>query len=540
MQGVVPYPEEDAKKYKRLRLWRDITMGEALDWIAKIYPDREALIDESKRLTYEELLQSANRLALALIEVGLKPGDKVIMQLPNVVEYGIVYLALQKMGAVPILSITRHAYVEIEHFARMAEAVAWIGPPQYGKIDYLEMLKKLRSELPSLKHIILVDEGSREKPGTISYHKLLSQFKKYDPEALKAFRPDPDEPCLFGPTAGTTGIPKLVPRTHNSFLCTSYFGATCFDKSARDISLVVTPLSHPMALHQFSGLFITGGKLVLSSSTKISDMLPIIQKERISRPYLVPTLLVDLLREPGLEKYDLSSVIELISGGAKTPVELLKEIKRRLNLYVINGFGMTEGARLSARWYWNEEEIFNTVGKPFCPWDDFKILDEEGKELPQGEEGLLAAKGPCIFTGYYKAEQLNKQSFTPQGYFLTGDLAKINKKGNFIITGRTKDVINRGGEKISAVEVEELLLTIEGVVAAAAVPMPDARMGEKVCAFIQPAEGYTFNLETITGKLKAKGASVLLLPERLELLQDMPLTPMGKIDKKILRQRLEI
>lgn len=541
MEGVPPYSKEEIKKYRKLHLWWDITIGEALDRMATLYSYRTMVVDEAKRLTYEEVNNQATKLALILVEMGLNPGDTVLMQLPNIVEFCVAYLAFQKIGVVPIMGVPRHAQKEMIHFGNIAGAKAWIGPASYRKTNYLEMLPGLKEGIPSLKLIILVEDGV-ERPGYLSYNKLLTQVHAghYSAASLEKYNPDPNEVALLLPTGGTTGLPKLVPRTHNNYICNAYFSCTRFDKTPRDADLVVTPIAHNAGMQRLMYRLVIGGKLVLGNSTRPKDILEMIQKERATSCFTVPALLIDLLNEPDREKYDLSSLCIISSGGAFLAPETLRQARKTFKCHVVNNFGMAEGPCIGPRVDYPEEEILYTVGKAHCPWEHYVILDEEGREAPQGQEGELAAKGPLVFTGYYKAEEANRKSFTMEGYFRSGDLARINDRGNFIITGRSKDLINRGGEKISAEEVEEMLITMEGVSSVAAVSMPDSRLGEKVCVYIKLKDNARgpFNVDAVTAHMKTMGASVLLLPERVEIIDEIPLTPIGKIDKKILRQKI--
>lgn len=538
MEGVPAYLAKEARQYRKLHLWRDITLGEALDDTAKTFPGKEAVVDDQKRWTFTQLSQLTTDFATVLVDLGFRPGDKILMQMPNQVEWALLYLGMQKIGVIPIPCNPRHSNKEIENFGKMTDASAWIGPPSHRKFDYMEMLSEIKPKLPSLKHVILVEESASERPGTLSLNRLMSRYMNSSIGRLTKYRPDPDEPLHFLPTGGTTGMPKLVPRTHNSYICAAHFAGAICGQSAHNTDAISTPMAHNASLVRLMLMVLYGSRLAMGGSTLARDMLALIQKERATGVFLVPTLIADILNEPEFDKFDISCLRYIPTGGAKGNAEQLREAKRRLKCSIHNSFGMSEGPHLGLPWYGDQDQIFTTVGRPFCPWDDFTLFDEEGKEVPQGEEGLLAAKGATIFTGYYKAEDTNRLSFTPEGYFVTGDLARINEKGNFIITGRVKDVINRGGEKISAPEVEELVMGIEGVLAAAAVPMPDVRMGEKVCVFIKHASGYSFNLEAVCANLRSRGASVFLLPERVEIIEEMPLTPVNKIDKKVLTQRI--
>lgn len=539
MDGVPSYPPEDVKKYKKLHLWCDMTLGESLERIATINYYRVMAADEKKKLTYSQLNQESTRLALGFLKAGFRPGDIVIMQMPNVVEFCVVFFALQKIGVVPIMGIPRHGLAEMTYFGNAARPVAWIGPSVYHNTDYMEMVSELKKKVPSLKYIVTVDEEP-EKSGTISYQKLLAQVREgsYAFKDLEKYSPHPDEPAALIPTGGTTGLPKLVPVTHNVYLCRADFCVKHYDRSASDVNLVVTPLSHDAGLVRLFVKLTVGGKIVLGSSTKPPDIMELIQRERVTNLFLVPALVIDFINYPERGKYDLSSLKVLKSGGAFMPPEVHRQARDRLGCLVFNGLGMAEGIYIGNRLDYPLEEVMHTIGKPFCPWNTVKIIDDLEREVPQGEEGELAGKGPEVFPGYYKSEEANKRVFTKDGFYRTGDMCRVNERGNFILTGRKKDLINRGGEKINAEQVEEMVITMKGVVDVAAVAMPDARLGEKVCIYIKAREGYNFDLDKVTSHMKSLGASVLLLPERVETIGEMPLTAIGKIDKKILRQRI--
>lgn len=539
MEGVPAYPAEDVKKYKRLKLWWNMSLSEGLNRSAKIFDYRTFVVDETKKLSYAELNDQATRLAYGFLETGLRPGDRVIMQMPNIAEFCVVFFALQRIGVITIMGIPRHGIKELTFFGKVSDAVAWIGPAIYRKTNYVEMLPEVKAKVPSLKYIIVVDEENEEH-GQISYRKLLAQAPqgRYTAESLDKYLPDPDEPAVLIPTGGTTGLPKLVPLSHNVHMCKSYFSASTHDRSPRDSNMVVTPLSHDAGMVRLLFRLNVGGRLVLGNSTKPKDILEMIQRERVTHVFLVPTLLIDLIHEPELDKYDISSLVSIASGGAFLAPEINREARNKLRCNIANNIGMAEGIYIGPRIDYPVEEIINTVGKPHCPWNSIRLLDDEERDVPQGQEGELAGKGPSVFSGYYKDEESNRKCFTRSGYYRTGDLAKINALGNFIVTGRKKDLINRGGEKVNAEQVEEMILSMDGILDVAVVAMPDPRLGEKICAYIKPKKGHTFDLNAVTAYMKFNGASVLLLPERIEMTDEIPLTPIGKADKKVLRQMI--
>ena len=231
----------------------------------------------------------------------------------------------------------------------------------------------------------------------------------------------------------------------------------------------------------------------------------------------------------------------MIAGaGSSVPADLIKKVHDRIGCSFYNVYGSSEGPCTQTRLDDPPEIVLHSVGRPICPYDEFRVIDFAGNPVPPGQEGELVARGPCIFQGYYKSEAENREMFTADGFYRTGDLVRFDPEGRMTITGRKKDVIIRGGENISAREVEELVGGHPAVDLVAVVGMPDPVLGERACAFIKPKPGRVVSLEDVIAFLKAKGASVLYLPERLELVSEIPLTPVGKIDKKKLREDIRI
>ncbi len=342
------------------------------------------------------------------------------------------------------------------------------------------------------------------------------------------------------PTGGSTGLPKIVPRTHNDFYANFFYRAKVWERGPRDVTLIATPVTHNMAVEvSMNPTFLTGGKVVLVSSTRPKEILEAIQKERVTTMILAVAQVQQILEFPELDRYDLSSLVVIGTGGSVMPHELIRRVYDRLKCKFYNVFGMSEGPCAQARLDDPEEVVFHTIGRPICPYDEFKVIGPFGNSLPQEKEGELVARGPCIFTGYFKAESENREAFTPDGFFRTGDLAKFDAEGRLVITGRKKDIIIRGGENISAKEVEDLIIGHPKVELVSAVGMPDPVLGERVCAFVKPRQGMAISFEEIIAYLKEKKVTVLYLPERIEFIGEMPLTNAGKIDKKLLRERIK-
>jgi 2,3-dihydroxybenzoate-AMP ligase/mycobactin salicyl-AMP ligase len=287
------------------------------------------------------------------------------------------------------------------------------------------------------------------------------------------------------------------------------------------------------------GSIINFAKFVLIDSTDPGDICSVIERERVTALPTVPALVIRLINFERLKDYDLSSLKKIYAGGAASTPDIVKGVYEKLGCKFVNAFGSVEGSNAMTRLDDDIEIICNTVGKKCCPYETYKIVDRDGNELPPNIDGELVTKGPGIFTGYFKSPEDNEEIFTKDRFFKTGDLARIDKSGNIKITGRIKDILIRGGENISASNIENLISSHPGVTDVAVVGMPDKELGERVCAYIQPKRGVKLSFDEIISFLKNKGASVLQLPERVEVVESIPLTKVGKADKKALREDIK-
>ena len=541
LEGFTPYKKKDADKYNKLRWWAGLTFGDILDRAADIHPDKEAFVDGVTRLTYGEAREKANKLAVGLMDLGIQPLDRVLVQLPNWNEFVFAYFALQKIGAVTVLLIDRYREFEINRLISLTGATSWIVPSRYKKTDYLPIIQDVLKEHPEMKNVVTVRGEGDQRP----FHSLEKLIEKADLSGdnlarLAARRPDPAQVAHMGPTGGTTGAPKIVPRTHNSLINGIEYCSKSWEQSIDEINLLAGPIGHDLTFSKgFIGTVITQGKVVFLDSTDNQDICRTIEREKVTAVIWVPTLAQRLLQYEDLSTYDLSSLKKMHSAGGASHPGLVRDVTEKLAMKFYNGYGGTEGMTTITRTTDDLEVICGTVGRPTCPYDTYKVIDQDGKALPPGEQGELVLKGPGVFTGYYNNPEENKAVFTKDGFFKTGDVAKINEKGYITITGRIKEMINRGGESISATEIERLITLHPEVAAVAVIPMPDPLMGERVCAYIQPKTGARLTFEGIISFLKGQKASVLQLPERIEFIDEMPYTGAQKTDKRKLREDIE-
>ena len=417
----------------------------------------------------------------------------------------------------------------------MTQPTGWVLPGRYRKTDYLPLIKQVQKDNPCLDKVILAADEVPD--GFLRFDALLETEANEQEiqQVLESVRPDPRDVCQILPSGGTTGLPKGAPRTHNDYICNVEYKSRAWDMNVNDACLVVSTVGHNLALLVcITAPVFHGAKVVMLDSTYPEDFCATVQRERITCTGAVPTIISRIVHFDKLAEYDLGSLQKVYVGAAHSAPELVTSVQEKLGCRYVNAFGMVEGPCAQSRPHDSFEVTCNTVGRPVCPYDDFRTLDPDGKPTPAGVEGELAAKGPGIFTGYFKNPKANETAFTPDGYFRTGDLAVIDTAGNVRITGRIKDIIIRGGENIAAQEVEELISSHPLVETASVVSMPHPDLGEEVCAYVKTVRSTMLEKKDIHEHLARLGASKILFPARVEFVRDMPITAAGKIDKKAL------
>jgi len=542
LEGFVPFPEEFAKRYKEKGYWVGKTLGEEFDEAFAKFSDRVALTCNGVHVTYKELAERANRLALHFIELGLRPYDLMIMQLTNELEFAYVYCAAVKIGVIPIMALPFHRDAEISFFAQFTKAKVHAIPSQFKDFSHQEMSREIRKKTPTLKLTLV--SGPKVDPDFISISALLKDKieTRVPVDSLEKYRPDPMEPGVFQLSGGTTGVPKIIPRTHNDYalMCKRCGEITRVTKDS--VMGIAIPVNHNFALCSpgMQGVLFRGGRVVLIPATRNDVVFDNIQKERITIMPTPPALLLRWMEAPELPKYDLSSLDVVLAGGARLNAEAAKRIKPTLGCDYHQNLGMSEGMLFWTERGDSEEYLLNTQGAPMFEDDEVRVVDENEKEVPYGQPGELLVRGPTTIRGYYNSPEYNRKAFSADGFYRTGDVVRMYKGRYLSVEGRIKDTINRGGEKISAEEVENHILSHPKVENCAYVAMPDRIMGEKGCAFVLTKGGETLTLDELCAYLKEqRNIAVIKLPERLELVTSFPMTQVGKIDKKELRRIIQ-
>ena len=545
LPGVTPFPPEFAARYRARGYWADRPLIthflDAFDQFA----ERVAVIDDTGTYTYAELADASQRVALNLLDLGLRPGDRVVLQLPNTRFFASLYFGLQRIGAIPIMALPSHRYRELRQFAGLSGAVAAAAPATAGETDFAELHRRVSAEHPGLRLSIL-QGGARSgrPPGTIGLEELHDRRPaRHSPADLPRIAAgiDPCDPAVFQLSGGTTGIPKLIPRTHNDYAFNSRLAVSVCDVRAGDVLLDALPIAHnlPLACPGLQGFLLSGATVYLSRSTRGPDVFAVIDRHRITHMHVVPALLIQWINHPAADDFDLRSVRVVQSGGQRLQPETRLRAERVFrNVTVQENFGMAEGLLMFVRLDDPPEVRLETVGRPICPDNEVRLVGEDGTDVPDGGVGELWARGPYTLRGYYNAPEHNQRSFSPDGFYRSGDLMWRHPTGNYVVAGRTKDLINRGGEKISAEEVENLILGHPAVLNVACVPVPDPVLGERMCACVLLRPGGRLTLPELTEFLLAEEMAKHKLPEQLAVLDALPLSPVGKVAKKRLAEML--
>jgi 2,3-dihydroxybenzoate-AMP ligase len=422
---------------------------------------------------------------------------------------------------------------ELDYLVRFAKARAIAIAPEYRGFDHAALARALGNEIPDLRTILAAGSA----PGCIPLGACEGS-----PIEIGSTRGDALEVALFLLSGGTTGLPKLIPRTHADYLYNARTSAAICGLDERARILLALPAEHnfPLASPGLLGAMLAGATAVYIQSARADDIAEAVARHRITHLPCVPTVASALLELPESARRALAPLRVITVGGARLQEPTARALRRTFpNLTVQQVFGMAEGLVCYTRLDDPEEIALTTQGRPMSPADELRIVNADGADAAAGEIGELWCRGPYTIRGYYRAPERNREAFTPDGYYRTGDLVRRGPGGNLIVEGRIKDLINRGGEKINAEEVESHLIAHRAVTAAAVVAMPDDAMGERACAFVTLRAGHALEMTEMRAFLETRGLARYKWPERIEVLSAMPLTNVGKIRKAELRRTIE-
>ena len=536
-EGVVPWPAELADQYVRKGYWQGKPLSAHLFAQADRTPDSVALVDGETRLTYRQLMERADGLAIRLLETGLRPDDRIVLQLPNCWEFVVLTLACLRLGVLPVMALPAHRRQEVTYLAEHAEARALAVSDVFKGFDHQEMAQGVRDEIATVEHVLVAGDDIRT--GSVDLRALCEPVDGARAQ-LDRLAPDSRSTAVFLLSGGTTGLPKLIARTHDDYAYNAKRSGEVCGFDTQTVYLGVLPLGHnfPLACPGIIGTLLVGGRVVVLRSPAPADAFEVIEREGVTVTSVVPAIAQRWLDHCAEDDHDISSLQVLQVGGARLADNVARRVKPTLGCTLQQVFGMAEGLLNYTRLDDADDVICTTQGRPICADDEIVIVDEHGQPVPEGKAGLLLTRGPYTPRGYYRAKEQNARAFTEDGWFRTGDVVSRTPEGNLCVEGRDKDMINRGGEKISAEEVENFLYQLESVSSAAAVAMPDPELGERVCVYVVPREGTSVTLDDIRAVMERAGTARFKLPERLVTVDSLFTTKVGKVDKKALRADL--
>lgn len=531
--GMVPWPDEDGAQYVAKGYWEGRGLAEYL-YDESIAEDATCLIDGQMRMSYRDLRARVDGAARHLHGLGLRADDRVVVQLPNCWEFVVLTAACFRLGVLPVMAQPAHRHLEIANMADLTEAKALVVPDTVNDFDHQAMAWKIAASTPSVDHVIVA--GGDVWADSIDLRAICEPISNAD--ELDKTAPNADAAALFLLSGGTTGRPKLIPRTHNDYAYMVKRAAEICRIGPDTVYLAVHPVAHgfTMAGPGILGTLISGGRVVIARSPAPERAFAAIEAERVTMTSLVPASVRRWLEHRESDRrHDLSSLRLVQVGGARFSPEVARRVPPTFGCALQQAYGMSEGLFCLTRPGDSPEVAYHTQGRPICPDDELLLVDDYGAPVASGEQGLLLTRGPYTPRGYYRAAELNAEAFAPGGWYRTGDLVRLRPDGNLVVEGRTKDVINRGGEKISAEELEEIIEQFDGVRMVAAVGMPDPLLGERVSIYVVPVSGKEITLDGIRTSLEQVGLARYKIPEQLVLVDELPTTALGKTDKKALR-----
>ncbi|WP_037454082.1 (2,3-dihydroxybenzoyl)adenylate synthase [Skermanella stibiiresistens] len=533
LPGFIPWPEPWAERYRRAGHWRGDTFGGLLRALAGRFGGRTALVDGERRWSYRDLDQKADRLAAGFARLGLGPRDAVVVQLPNTAEFFAVIFALFRLGALPVFALPAHRSLEIRYFCEFTRAKAYVIPGAATGFDYRGLASGIRDTVSSVEHVIVAGESPGASGGVIALDDLLDE--PHD-QFVSSAGPTGGDVAFFQLSGGSTGVPKLIPRTHDDYILSLRGSVEICGLDDTSVYLAVLPVAHnfPLSSPGTLGTLLAGGTVVLAPRPSPDEAFPLIERERVTITAVVPPLALVWLEAAATLRHDLSSLRVLQVGGAKFGPEAAARVKPTLGCQLQQVFGMAEGLVNYTRLDDPDDIVIHTQGRPISPDDEILVVDDDDREVPAGAVGHLLTRGPYTIRGYYDSPEHNARAFTPDGFYRTGDLVRLTPLGYLVVEGRAKDQINRGGDKVAAEEVENHILAHPAVRDVAVVAMPDAFLGERTCAFVI-ARGAAPKGVEITRFLRDRGLAAYKIPDRVEFVDAFPETGVGKVSKKTLR-----
>ncbi|MCH4268099.1 MAG: AMP-binding protein [Brevundimonas sp.] len=524
------WPDDMAAHYRAKGYWRGETFSQLLRSRAEAQGDAVAVVGMDQRWTYGELLQKAETAAAGFLALGLKPGDRVVVQLPNLPEFLSVIFGLFRAKLIPVYALPAHRSTEIVHFLKRSEAAAYVVADRHEGFDYRALARAVQAEVPELRHVVVVGEAEE--------FAAFDGFRA-DPASLPTDDADPSDVAFLQISGGSTGLSKLIPRTHDDYLYSVRESADISGLEPESVYLTALPAAHnfPMSSPGYLGALYVGATVVMAPSPSPDVCFPLIEREGVTITGLVPPLALLWMQAAARKAHDLSSLQVLLVGGAKFLPEAARRVRPELGCTLQQVFGMAEGLVNYTRLDDPESLIVETQGRPISPDDEILIVDDAGAPVAEGEPGNLLTRGPYTIRAYHNEAAANERSFTDDGFYRTGDVVRRTPEGYLVVMGRATDHINRAGEKISAEEVEDHLLAHPAVFDAAVVSVPDDYLGERICAFVIPDGAAPRGVE-LKAWMRKRDIADFKVPDQIVFVDDFAVTAVGKVSRRELRAAL--
>jgi 2,3-dihydroxybenzoate-AMP ligase len=529
------------ERYRASGWWTDELLHDFVLRNARENPRAEAITAPGGRLTYGDLAAQVARVSAAFGRLGAGRGSRVVVQLPNEPELIVIVLALASIGAAPVLAPPGLRIRELRHITVTAGANIVVVSARAQRGANLAAGRELAASCHGVHGLVATGKlAAGQVLGSGEY--LLDSLVAAEPEAdapAPAPGPGSGDIALYLLSGGTTGLPKLIPRAHRDYVYNLKVSAAAARIDANSVYLGALPVCHNFALGcpGVLGVLAFGGRVVLPAARTIDGVLRTMVTEGVTISAAVPSLAVrwaDRARQRP-EQTARSKLAVLQVGAARISASQVAEVRTGLGCFIQQVYGMSEGLLAFSRLDDPPDVVAETQGRPASPGDEWRLVDDDGRDVPDGEPGELWVRGPYTVPGYLADADVNAASFTPEGWYRTGDIVQLHPSGNFIVAGRRKDFINKGGEKVSAAEVEELTIAHPSVMSAAAVPVPSEAFSEAICVFVTLHDGCGLDLFELRRFMTRYGVASYKLPDRLEVISELPVTAIGKVDKKALR-----
>ena len=540
MKVTLTFNEQRRAAYRQQGLWGDASLADYWQQTARAMPDKIAVVDNhGASYTYSALDHAASCLANWMLTKGIESGDRIAFQLPGWCEFTVIYLACLKIGAVSVPLLPSWREAELVWVLNKCQAKMFFAPTLFKQTRPVDLILPLQNQLPQLQQIVGVDKLA---PATSSLS--LSQILADNTPLTTAITTHGDELAAVLFTSGTEGLPKGVMLTHNNILASERAYCARLNLTWQDVFMMPAPLGHATGfLHGVTAPFLIGARSVLLDIFTPDACLALLEQQRCTCMLGATPFVYDLLNLLEKQPADLSALRFFLCGGTTIPKKVARECQQR-GIKLLSVYGSTESSPHAVVNLDDPLSRFMHTDGYAAAGVEIKVVDDARKTLPPGCEGEEASRGPNVFMGYFDEPELTARALDEEGWYYSGDLCRMDEAGYIKITGRKKDIIVRGGENISSREVEDILLQHPKIHDACVVAMPDERLGERSCAYVVlKAPHHSLSLEEVVAFFSRKRVAKYKYPEHIVVIEKLPRTASGKIQKFLLRkdilQRLE-